>query len=186
MTIYIALLRGINVGGKNMIKMAELKKVLEGIGLKEVQTYIQSGNVLLKSKEEEKVLQDMIQKAITAAFGFQIPVVLRTASELEEILRNCPFSPEEIAEAEAGSDAESLYVAMLAQTPSEAGMAAIQVYKNEEEAYHILGRDVYLLFRNSIRNSKLANNLQKLDASATTRNWKTMNKLAELAKALEK
>jgi uncharacterized protein (DUF1697 family) len=186
MTVYIALLRGINVGGKNMIKMAELKKVLEGIGLSEVQTYIQSGNVLFKSEDEERVLQDAIQKAIAAAFGFQVPVVLRTASELEGILGNCPFSPEEIAEAEAASDAESLYVAMLARTPSEAGMAAIQIYRNDAEAYHILGRDVYLLFRNSIRNSKLANNLQKLDASATTRNWKTMNKLGELAKDLKR
>ncbi|HWT27454.1 MAG TPA: DUF1697 domain-containing protein, partial [Mobilitalea sp.] len=78
MTIYIALLRGINVGGKNMIKMAELKRVLEALGLIDVQTYIQSGNLLFRSEEDEKSLSEKLQDEIKTAFGVSIPVILRT------------------------------------------------------------------------------------------------------------
>ena len=95
MTIYIALLRGINVGGKNIIKMSDLKRVFEGIGLYEVQTYIQSGNVLFKSNEEEEALRMKIEHEIAKVFGFSVPVILRTATELKQIIRNCPFSEEE-------------------------------------------------------------------------------------------
>jgi uncharacterized protein (DUF1697 family) len=185
MTIYIALLRGINVGGKNIIKMAELKKVFEGIGLCEVQTYIQSGNVLFKSDEGEKLLRKKIEYEIESVFGFSVAVVLRTAEELKEIISNCPFSKEEILEAESNSDAECLYVSLLTHIPSEEKANLLKTYKSENDEYGIIGREVFLLFRNSIRNSKLANNIQKLDAAATVRNWKTINKLGVLVKAME-
>ena len=113
MAAYIALLRGINVGGKNIIKMAELKQVFEAIGLCEVKTYIQSGNVLFRSNEEEEPLRKRIENEIELTFGFPVSVVLRTAAEMERISFNCPFSEEEISEAESSSEAESLYVALL-------------------------------------------------------------------------
>jgi uncharacterized protein (DUF1697 family) len=185
MTVYIALLRGINVGGKNIIKMADLKKVFESLGLYEVKTYIQSGNVLFKSEEEEKALCNKIEQEIEAVFGFPVKVILRTAKELKEILLNCPFSEDEILEAEASSQAESLYTALLEHAPAKESIERIDIYRSESDKYHILGRDVYLLFHNSIRNSKLANNLHKLNVSTTVRNWKTLSKLAELAKAME-
>lgn len=185
MTVYIALLRGINVGGKNIIKMAELKKVFDGIGLCEVQTFIQSGNVLFKSNEEEEPLRREIEYEIERAFGFPVTVILRTAAELEQITLNCPFSEEKIVEAESSSKAEVLYVALLNHVPSHDKVESLNAYVNGSEEYHIAGRNVFLLFHNSIRNSKLANNIQKLDAQSTVRNWKTISKLVNLAKVMD-
>ncbi|WP_088189479.1 DUF1697 domain-containing protein [Desulfosporosinus sp. FKA] len=186
MTIYVALLRGINVGGKNRIKMADLKLVFENMGLKKVQTYIQSGNVLFESNQEEKQLRQLIEDKLEEAFGFSIPVILRTSMELEEIINNCPFSEEEAREAQSASKAESLYIGLLIQPPSEEGIQQLNDYKSQTDQFKIIGRDVYLLFYNSIRNSKLANNLYKLNVLTTTRNWKTIFKLAQLAKLIER
>lgn len=182
MTTYIALLRGINVGGKNIIKIAKLKEVLEAIGLSEVQTYIQSGNVLFKSLEEEALLRVRIEHTIEVNFGITTSIVLRTAAELNLIISDCPFTKEQICEAELQSGVESFYVALLTQHPIQDNIDRWKTYRSEKEEYRISGREVYLLFRNSIRNSKLANNLHRLDRSATVRNWKTLNKLAELTR----
>lgn len=122
MTIYIALLRGINVGGKNMIKMFDLKHVFEGMGLCEVQTYIQSGNVLFKSNEEEEPLKKKIEHNIQETFGFPVAVILRTATEIERIIHSCPFSEETISEAESSGEGESLYVSLMDKVPLEENM----------------------------------------------------------------
>ncbi|MDF2636607.1 MAG: cytoplasmic protein, partial [Pelosinus sp.] len=90
MIIYIALLRGINVGGKNMIKMADLKHMFEALGLCRVETYIQSGNIIFESEENEETLRVMIENAITKLNGSSIAVILRTATELEQIIQDCP------------------------------------------------------------------------------------------------
>ncbi|MBC8061089.1 MAG: DUF1697 domain-containing protein [Clostridiaceae bacterium] len=182
MTVYIAFLRGINVGGKNIIKMQDLKRVLEKIGFCDVQTYIQSGNVLFKSNEEKEPLLKKIEYEIELAFGFSVRVVLRTAEELEQIIKNCPFSESEILEAEASSEAESLYVCLLAHVPLQEKIQQLNAYRTESDEYRIVGREVFLLFHRSIRNSKLANNLHKLDVPTTVRNWKTINKVAVLAR----
>ena len=181
MTIYIALLRGINVGGKNIIKMSNLKEVFENMGLCQVQTYIQSGNVLFKSNEEEEPLRKKIEHEIEEAFGLSISIILRTSSELEAIIRNFPFSEEEAP----SSKVESSYVSLLLHAPLKENMDRLKAYKTESEEYLIEGREVFLFFRNSIRNSKLASHLHKLDVPSTVRNWKTINKLAVLAKAME-
>ncbi len=185
MTTYIALLRGINVGGKNIIKMVDLKRVFEAMGLCEIETYIQSGNVLFKSNENEEPLRKKIEHEIEVAFGFSVTVILRTSQELDWIIRNCPFSEEEVLEAEYSSEGESLYVSLLMYAPLQENIERFNAYKSESDEYRIAGREVFLLFHNSIRNSKLANNIQKLDVPATVRNWKTINKLAILAKAKE-
>lgn len=185
MTIYIALLRGINVGGKNIIKMVDLKRVFETMGFCQVQTYIQSGNVLFKSEDEEGALRKKIEHGIDAAFGFSVTVVLRTAAELEWVISNCPFSEKAISEAEASSEGESLYVSLLTHAPSQDKIDKLNAYRSESDDYRIEGREVFLLFCNSIRNSKLASNLHKLDVPATVRNWKTISKLLVLAKAME-
>ena len=181
MTTYIALLRGINVGGKNIIKMSDLKQVFENMGLCQVKTYIQSGNVLFKSKEGEAPLRKKIEYEIEKAFGFSVYVILRTSSELEQIIKNCPFSEEQVP----SSKIESLYVSLLLHAPLEENIERLNAYRNESDDYQVEGRDVFLLFRNSIRNSRLASNLQKLDVASTVRNWKTINKLFVLAKAME-
>lgn len=185
MAIYIALLRGINVGGKNKIKMADLKQSFEQIGLGRVQTYIQSGNVLFESDKAEEPLRNSIEHKIEEVFGFKVSVVLRTSVELEQIIESCPFSEEEILKAESMSNTESLYVALLTQNPSKDGTEQLNTYRTENDDYRINGREVYLLFHNSIRNSKLATNLHKLNVPATVRNWKTTVKLAELSRAMK-
>ena len=185
MTVYIALLRGINVGGKNIIRMADLKRVFETIGFCEVKTYIQSGNVLFKSNEAEESLCNKIEHEIEVVFGIPVKIILRTSTELEQIILNCPFTKDEVTEAETLSEVVSLYVALLTHNPLKEKIECIDVYRSESDKYHIVGRDVYLLFHHSISNSKLANNLYKLNVSITVRNWKTLSKLAVLAKAME-
>jgi uncharacterized protein (DUF1697 family) len=108
MSIFVALLRGVNVGGKNKIKMTDLKSMFEGIGLSRVKTYIQSGNVLFESDEKEEVLRQKLEQEIESTFGFAIKVVLRTSEELKKVAENCPFVKEEIAEAEATAEGEFL------------------------------------------------------------------------------
>jgi len=185
MPIYIALLRGINVGGKNIIKMAELKRTFEAMGMSRVQTYIQSGNVLFEAEEEEEPLRKRIEHELEAAFGFPATVVLRTAEEFKMVAANCPFAEEEVSKAEASSEGESQYVAFLLEEPSSEGIERLRAFKNESDEYQVQGREVFLLFRHSIRNSKLANNLHKLGVPSTVRNWKTTNKLVALARKME-
>lgn len=186
MTRYIALLRGINVGGKNIIKMADLKRMFEGMGLRQVQTYIQSGNVLFRSDEEEAALRKRIEHEFEKLFGFSVIFVLRTVAEIEQIISSCPFSEEAIAEAKAkaASETETLYVVLLLQPPPQEGIERLTAYRSKSDEFRIYGRDVFLLFHHSIRDSKLANNLHKLDVPMTVRNWKTINKLVELANAM--
>ncbi|GAB6990016.1 DUF1697 domain-containing protein [Paenibacillus pini] len=185
MTIYIALLRGINVGGKNMIKMVELKRILGEMGLNRVQTYIQSGNVLFESNEDEEQLRIRIEREIEVNFGFPVPVILRTADELRSIAASCPFTQQEISEAEAASETESLYVSIMLEEPTLDKIERLAVYRNENENYRNNGREIYFLFRNSVRNSKLATHMHKLDVPATVRNWKTIRKLVTLVDAME-
>lgn len=185
MIIYIALLRGINVGGKNIIKMAELKQALTSIGLVDVKTYIQSGNILFKSNETEDILRNKIETLIKDAFGLSISVVIRTSFELDNIISNCPFTSEEILKAKSNSTKECLYISFLTNTPSIKKINYFDTFKSVEEEYRIIGRDVFLLFHDSIRNSKLSNNLQKLDETATVRNWNTLNKIVSLAKEMD-
>ena len=184
MTINIALLRGINVGGHNKIKMADLRQMFEMLGFSRVQTYIQSGNVLFESDDSEQSLIKRIQEEIDKVFGFSINVVIRTAAELEWITNNCPFTEEAVAEAKTTSDGESLYVSLLQDKPSQDGIDRLAAYKSDNDEFLIEGREVYLLFRRGVRNTKLANNLQKLEVPSTMRNWKTINKLSLLAKAM--
>ncbi|MDF2672628.1 MAG: hypothetical protein K0R09_893 [Clostridiales bacterium] len=185
MKIYIALLRGINVGGKNIIKMVDLKHVFQEIGLLDVQTYIQSGNVLFKSNQQEEWLINKIEHNINKTFRFSVKVVLRTASELEGIVQNCPFSKEAIAEAELSSEGESLYISLMTRSLSQEKIELLNYYNSENEECKIQGREVYLLFHNSIRNSKHRKVIEKMDVSATVRNWKTLSKLNLLAKDMQ-
>ncbi|MGA9287255.1 MAG: DUF1697 domain-containing protein [Anaerobacillus sp.] len=184
MTIYIGLLRGINVGGKNKIKMAELRDALENESFKNVKTYIQSGNVVFESDQEENVLCKEMETAIKEHFGLTVPVILRTAEEWQSIRENCPFHAEQISKAKASAVGESLYVAILSKPLSkEEGEKVIDVASDKEEC-EMNGREIYLLFHDSIRNSRLANKVASFDSHVTVRNWKTINKLSEMVKSM--
>ncbi|MBK1813278.1 DUF1697 domain-containing protein [Clostridium sp. YIM B02505] len=177
MDTYVALLRGINVGTKNRIKMADLKQLFESLGYVNVKTYIQSGNVIFKSGEDEEAIINKIEEAFEAKFGFSSKIILRSGKELRDIIKNCPFLETEITEAKAAAEGECLYVSLMKFAPLEKKIQLINKYVDEDNKYKIIGRDIFLLFSKSIRNSKLANNLGKLDVPDTVRNWNTINKL---------
>lgn len=185
MTIYIALLRGINVGGHNKIIMAELRSSMEQLGLQNVKTYIQSGNILFESNEHEDILQKKIHDKIIEDFAISSVVVIRTAEELQQIVRQSPFSEEEVSAASNSSKGECLHVALLPAAPTKVDRDKFLTFTNERELGVINGRDVYLLFYDSIRNSKLINNLKKLEVPATVRNWKTLMKLSNMVEELK-
>ncbi|MBS4220492.1 DUF1697 domain-containing protein [Bacillus sp. FJAT-49711] len=185
MTIYIALLRGINVGGHNKIKMAELRSSLEQLRLQNIKTYIQSGNILFESSEPEEILQQKIHMKIKEDFGIFSDVIIRTAEEIQEIINQSPFSDQMILEASTSSKGECMHVAFLQTAPSKVNRDKILPYINEKELCAINGKDVYLLFYDSVRNSKLANNLKKLEVPATVRNWKTVNKLSSMVEEFD-
>jgi uncharacterized protein (DUF1697 family) len=178
MTVYIALLRGINVSGHNKIKMAELKIALDKMGLNKVQTYIQSGNVLFESMEAAELLRERIEGEIKSVFGFSITVILRTANELEQIIANCPFAADSL------SEGESIQVSVLTEALSQKQIDILSTKLSKVDDYQIMGLTIYFLFRQKILDSQLAKNLQKLGNAVTSRNWNTINKLAALAKAM--
>lgn len=184
MTIHIALLRGINVGGHHKIKMAELKNMFQSMGLNRVQTYIQSGNVLFDSAEDANSLRQRIEDEIEKVFSISLTVVLRTALELEKIIANCPFPEAVLKDAEASAEVETFYVSMLLESPAQEAIEQLSTYSSKIDEFQIQNRDVYLLLREGVRNSKLASNLSKLDVPSTMRNWKTINKLNHLAQSM--
>ncbi|HWI51103.1 MAG TPA: DUF1697 domain-containing protein [Symbiobacteriaceae bacterium] len=173
--VYIALLRGINVGGHKLIKMADLKAMCEAMGLAQVQTYIQSGNVLFVSSEEAEPLRRRIEQQIQAVFGFDVPLALRTLAQWERIIAACPFPAD-----------DGLCVAVLAEAPTPEGIDRLLAHKIEEDELSAAGSEVYLLYRQPIHKSKLTTNLleKRLGVPATVRNWQTMNKLAALGRAM--
>lgn len=180
---YVAFFRGINVGGKNKVKMDDLKQFFYDCGFREVKTYIQSGNVIFASDMDRNLLPDTISHAFNVRFGFQSNVILRSGTEIDELISALPFTKEQIEKAEAKTPGvEHLYVFMsndvIGYTANEVE-ALRRAYQGEDEL--CLGkREFYLLCSHSIRDSKLAAALPKLDASLTSRNWKTMLKIKAL------
>lgn len=178
MTIYIALLRGINVGGHKIIKMADLKQMFESIELKQVKTYIQSGNIVFESEKDIDFLNKQIQSEIKNVFGFDVPVMLRTHVEFINMIKRCPYEVDSLLEG------ESIHAAFLANELSEKEIDQLLMQKNETEDCYIDEKVVYLFFKNSIRNSKLMNQFQKLHTPATVRNWRTVNKLKAIVEGM--
>jgi len=183
MKVYAAFLRGINVGGKNRLGMAELKTTLESAGLKNVETYIQSGNIVFKSDEEEETLKERIEKEIKTSFGLSVFAVVRTAEEMAGLVQSRPFSDDEIRKAEArNQEGESLYVCLFNSALDQNAIKRLEPLKNGDD-YGIEGRNAFLLLTRSIRKSKLAEAVQKLQPAATVRNWKTIGIVQKIADA---
>ncbi|WP_371367337.1 DUF1697 domain-containing protein [Sporomusa rhizae] len=173
MTTFIGLLRGINVGGHRRIKMADLKRLLENLGLHEVQTYIQSGNVLFESEHDVSLLGQQIQQEIQAVFGFDVPVILRTAAELDRLIENSPFAV-----------MPGLNVAFLAAKPTQEAVHELVSYDAGDDKFSISDMDIYVLYQGDVRKSLLTTNFfeKKLKVSLTVRNWNTIITLATLSK----
>jgi len=177
MTKHISILRGINVGGKRKILMADLKELYAKLGYKNIVSYIQSGNVIFDAKEKDQSkIEEKIYKAIKKVYDFEVPVVVRSAEEIEQIISNNPFTKK--------SEDESLHLTFLKEIPSEEHLEKIATYNYPPDKYKIEGKDVFIFCVGKYHKSKLTNNFfeKKLKVGATTRNWKTVNKLLELSK----
>lgn len=173
MKTYIALLRGINVGGHKKILMSDLKKLFESLGFRDVRTYIQSGNVVFSSNADVD-FANTISEAIESKYGFKVPVLVKKASELAEILSKCPFSDEK---------REKSYFILLAEDPDEEAKVASATFASEEEQFFITDNCVYIFYAKGAGKAKLGVNFfeKKLKVIATARNYRTMAKLLELA-----
>ncbi|MGG1517269.1 DUF1697 domain-containing protein [Paenibacillus oryzisoli] len=184
MSVYIALLRGINVSGQKSVKMDRLRQLFEGLGYTDVATYIQSGNVVFRAGSQlAEGLESTIHEALLAQLGYDIPVLVRTPAELRAIVAGLPWP---LPQKGAASEPQ-VYVTLLAQPPSEAGLAKLQGVQSGEDAFVVVDRTVYVLVRQRYGDTKLSNQTmeKKLGVSATTRNWETINRLIQLAEATE-
>ncbi|OJU09160.1 MAG: hypothetical protein BGN88_08390 [Clostridiales bacterium 43-6] len=175
---YVVLFRGINVGGKNIVKRNDLKQLLLDLELKNVQTYIQSGNAVLESDFTETALQNKIHDGFAKRFGFESGTIIRNIDEMQCLLAQLPFSPDEITVAEtADPQVEHLYVYLLNHPPEQSRLDAIRMEYGSPDMLRVGKRELYLLCHQSIRKSKLAVHTSKTFESATVRNWKTVGHL---------
>ena len=170
---YIALLRGINVGGHKKILMSDLKKLFESIGFAEVETYIQSGNVVFSSDIEDD-MYSKISVAIESKYGFKVPILIKKVTELTQIVTKCPFSDEKL---------EKSYFILLREKPIEENLKLIENLSSEAEEFYIIDTCIYIFYSKGAGQSKLGVNFfeKKLKVTATARNYRTMAKLLELA-----
>ncbi len=182
MSRYIVLLRGINVGTGRKVPMADLKKLCESLGLLQVQSYIQSGNLVFELPNPEPIpeLEIRLQKAFSETFDFEIPVLIRTSEEWAASIAQNPFLKEE------NVDIERLHLTCLKELPSPELLERIKSFQYLPDRYEIMGRDVFIFCAAGYGTSKLVNSFfeSKLKTSATTRNWKTVMQLNEMVKTI--
>ena len=179
MSTYVALLRGINVGGHKIIKMDQLRKAFEEMGFGDVATYVQSGNVVFKSpKKASEELSKKIEEMLLRQFSMSVPVIVRTAEELGDVLRNNPFLKER------GPDVTRLHVTFLSHTPEKAAVRGLDAIQSGPDRFQCRGQDIYLYCPNGFGGTKLSINAfeKVLAVGATTRNWNTVNKLHEMTR----
>jgi uncharacterized protein (DUF1697 family) len=168
----IALLRGVNVGGRKLA-MSDLRALCEEAGCEDVTTYIQSGNVVFTHKGgTSDTLRADLERRIKAVAGYESPVMLRTAKELDTVVRGNPYKK---------ATGTTLHVAFLGSKPGAKALDGIDLTKFEPEELTIKGRDVYLHLPNGMGRSELAKVLPRLKVPMTVRNWNTVLKLQELA-----
>ena len=173
---YVALLRGINVGGKNLLPMRDLVALFHDAGCADAKAYIQSGNVVFRAPHEVAArLPAALRKAVAGRFGFQVPVIVRTAEELQRVARGNPFL-------EGGAGLETLHVAFLADLPSAEKVGALDPKRSPPDELVVHGREIYLHCPNGLGRTKLTNQYfdSKLATTSTVRNWRTVLKLIEL------
>jgi uncharacterized protein (DUF1697 family) len=179
MNIFIALFRGINVGGKNSLPMKELVSISEGLGCQHVKTYIQSGNMVFKSGEKNpSKLSDLLRAGIQKHRGFAPSVLLLSLSEFEKIVQNNPFP-------EAVNTPQALHVGFLASVPEKPDLKTLETLRARTERFRLIDSSFYLHAPEGIGRSKLAANTEKLlGVGMTDRNWRTVCKILEMAKEL--
>jgi uncharacterized protein (DUF1697 family) len=184
MTVYVSMLRAVNVGGSGLIKMQPLREAYESVGLADVRTLLQSGNVLFRSglTDRQRLVKRIMQE-IERRFDLQVEVILRTLAEIASIVDRGPvLSPR--------ADKSKLLVMFLSSVPDATAQAALRKWhkdKNLKELLEIRGPEIYLYYPDGIGRSKLTGAVieNKLDTGGTARNWNTLIKLVEVGRSLE-
>jgi uncharacterized protein (DUF1697 family) len=169
----LALLRGINVGGKNKLPMRDLAGMFEEAGCEKVRTFIQSGNVVFSATASvSKDLAGIVTSRIEERFGYKAPLILRTAQQLRSVIAGNPFSQAE----------DILHVMFLADRPDQTKIAALDPDRSAPDRFIVNGQEIYLHLPNGVGKSKLTNAWfdSKLGTVSTARNWRTVTKLLEM------
>lgn len=178
MATHVALMRGINLAGKNRLPMKDLNALFTDAGCTDVRTYVQSGNVVFQAGPDlARRIPGLIEKAILDRSGLRVPVVTRTAAELLKAAKANPYLARE-------KDTSSLHVAFLAAKPTAAQIKSLGPVRSPPDEFTVRGRDVYLHLPNGVGRTKLSNAYldSKLGTTSTLRNWRTVLKLVELTK----
>lgn len=179
MPVYLALLRGINVSGKKIIKMEDLRKLMESSGYSNVKTYIQSGNVVFESnvKDKSKLAKD-IEATIEKQYGFDVSVFVTDTDDVSKAVKNNPFATRD--QVEEGT--KKIYVTFLSHVPSAENMEKLRQAPIGEDIIELVDDVLYFKLISMASESKLSNNLveNKLKVRATTRNWNTTIKLLSM------
>lgn len=182
MPVLISMLRGVNLGGHNKIKMDALRALYESLKFEDPHSYIQSGNVIFRSKEKNTVaLAKKIQDAIERTFGFRPEVILRTPGELRKAIAATPFP------AHRNLHPSKILITFLAGDPGPEAQSALLTFKAYPEELHLKGRELYIYFPNGAGKSKLPwSKLDKLlQTAGTARNWNSVTKMLAIAEEME-
>lgn len=173
---HVALLRGINLGSRNRIAMPALREQLQRAGLRDVGTYVQSGNVVLTSEDDPDEVARQVERAISDAFGLEIAVVVRTRDELAEVVRRNPLG--HVAE-----NPKRYQVSFLSDELDTAVLGKLHAAVVAPEQLVALGRELYAWHPEGVARSKLWGRLAGtgLGVTATARNWTTVTTLLEMA-----
>lgn len=177
---YVALLRGINVGGKNKIKMETLREILSAEGFENVKTYINSGNVIFETTEtDNKTLAEQIESAIETEFSLNIKVMVRSVDEIKEIIKNNPFDGQ-------FENDKDVHVFFLDEELTDEKCELLLSNNNENEKYAVRNCEIFCHLKISVLDSLMGKDYigKKLKVSATARNWRTVNKIIEIAETI--
>lgn len=174
--LHVALMRGLNVGGKNKLPMRDLAAVFERAGAADVRTYIQSGNVVFSATSAPaKAIPAKVQRAVERELSIRSPVITRTAREFRSVIAAMPFTGN-------AADESFLHVVFLADKPARTAVAKLDPDRSPGDTFKLVGREIYLFLPNGVARSKLTNDYfdRTLDTVSTARNWRTVTKLAQM------
>jgi uncharacterized protein (DUF1697 family) len=171
---YTAFLKGVNVSGQKIIKMAELRAMCEKLGYKNVRTYIQSGNIVFEAnKTKNETLAKKVEKDLLGCLGYEVTVVIRSFDDIKSIIAAYPFTKIK------DHDQYRVNVAFLSAAPEKANIKELEQFSTTDEMFKVSGSDVYLIYRQSFPDTLAGKNIieKKLKVKATIRNWNTVNKI---------
>jgi len=179
MNTFISMLRGINVSGQKKIRMVELSSLYESLDLVNIKTYVQSGNVVFDSVEQDALkLSQLIEAQIEQTFGYTVPVFVRDTHDFQRVIDSNPFLNER------NEDPTKFHVTFLYHLLSKSSLKNLTISGDEVDEFFVGEKEIFLFCPNGYGRTKLSNNFleKKLNMPATTRNWKTVNALYKMAK----